>query len=84
MTKTQKINQLKKTAANFRGVYLDITKVANNEARAFRARFTLDGNTYSLGYHTTAEEGAKAVNKAAKKLFRSEKAAKAAGYWNNI
>jgi hypothetical protein len=84
MTKKQKINQLKKTAENFRGVYLDVTQANKNSLRPFRAKFQKNGVNYSLGYHSTAVEGAKAFNKMAKSLFNGEKAAKAAGYWNNI
>ncbi|MEO6305578.1 MAG: hypothetical protein ABIP51_20610 [Bacteroidia bacterium] len=84
MTKDKKIKNLREATKTFRGVSLDITKLKNNSTGIFRSRFNLNGVTYSLGYHATAVDAAMAVNKKAKNLFRSEKAAKAAGYWNVI
>lgn len=81
MTKLQKLKNLRNTAKMFRGVHLDITKVTLN-SNPFRARMQVNNVTYSLGYHVTALEAAKAINKNAKRLFGSEKNAKNSGYWN--
>lgn len=84
MTKTQKINKLRNETKDYRGVSLDLTKVNKNSKGIFRAKFSKNGITYSLGYHSTAKDAALAVNKKAKSLFKSEKLAKAAGYWNYV
>lgn len=84
MTKLQKIKSLKKQTENYRGVHLDTTKFNQNATGIFRARFCFDNVDYSLGYHATANDAARAVNKKAKSLFRTESKAKAAGLWNII
>jgi hypothetical protein len=84
MNTTKKIKNLRKETENYQGVYLDITKLKENSQRVFRAKFQRNGVTYSLGYHLTALEAAKAVNKKAKVLFKSEKNAKKAGIWNLV
>jgi hypothetical protein len=84
MTTAQKVNKLRKQASNYRGVSLDLTKVENKSKGIFRSRIAVNGVRYSLGYHATAEDAALAVNKKAKSLFKSEKAAQKAGYWNVI
>ena len=81
MTKLQKVKNLRNTTKMFRGVHLDITKVALN-ANPFRACMQVNNIRYSLGYHVTALEAAKAINKNAKLIFGSEKNAKKSGYWN--
>ena len=51
--------------------------------KCFRARITVNGQRYSLGYYESVEEAAKAYNKGAKKLL-GEKIAKAQGKWNKL
>lgn len=84
MTKKQKINKLRNESKNYSGVYLDITKVNKNSPKVFRGRVRLNGFVTSCGYHTTAIEAAKAVNKLVKNYYGSEKEAKKAGKWNKI
>lgn len=84
MTRQARINKLKKEAKELKGVSVDITVLNSKRPNVFRAQLTRFGVTYSLGYHVTAVEAAKAYNKKAKSLFGSEKAAKEAGRWNNI
>lgn len=84
MTKTSKIKNLRNSTLPFRGVHLDVTKLKTKAKGIFRSRLTKAKQTFSLGYHETAEDAALAFNKKAKSLFMSEKAAKAAGYWNTI
>ncbi len=64
----------------FRGVDLSTYKSGGTWDYSFRARL----NGKYLGSFNTAEEAAMAYNKAAKKAFRTEKAAKKMGCWNEI
>ena len=76
--KEKMLLELKLAAKPFKGVDFHIT------SGKYRARLTNNGVSHSLGYYTNPIEGAKAYNKKAKSLFRSEKNAKAKGYWNVI
>jgi len=76
--KAKHLLEMRLAAKPFKGVSFDITK------GKYRAILTNNGERYSLGYYSNPIEGAKAYNKKAKSLFRSEKNAKAKGYWNNI
>jgi hypothetical protein len=78
------ITNARNLTENLRGVYLDVTALRMNKAKVFRALITVNNEKHSLGYHADVNEAAKAYNKAAKKLFGSEKKAKAAGRWNVI
>jgi len=79
--KLQKIKNAKKMAEDFRGVYVDITRI---DTKPFRALLIHDRHRYSLGYYDNANDAAMAFNKKAKSLFKSEKKAQTNGYWNNF
>ncbi len=83
--KGQKPNK-KTLEINYRGVSVaNVRYVSGTWAYNFRARIKVGHVKQThLGYFQTPEEAAAAYNKAAKKVFRSEKKAIANSYWNKL